>query len=72
MTELIEGYYPRAEFIHEPRLFESRAHSLRLGGTVTSIRLENAFWDVLTDIAATKFISLNQLIARVHHDVAEN
>jgi predicted DNA-binding ribbon-helix-helix protein len=73
VTELIDGFrLLGSEFIHEPRPFVSRSHSLRLGGAVTSIRLENAFWDVLTDMAATKSISLNQLIARVHHDIADH
>jgi predicted DNA-binding ribbon-helix-helix protein len=43
--------------------FLCRCHSLRRGRRVTSIRLENAFWDVLAEMAAERGLSLNQLIA---------
>ena len=50
--------------------FSSRSHSIRLCGSVTSIRLENAFWDVLALMAAEKSVSLNQLIAKIHAEMS--
>ena len=35
----------------DPQSYESRTRSVRLHGVVTSIRLENLFWQVLEEIA---------------------
>jgi predicted DNA-binding ribbon-helix-helix protein len=45
--------------------FICRSHSLRLRGSVTSIRLEKAFWDILAEIAKQEAITVNKLIARI-------
>ena len=37
----------------DPILYESRSRSLRIRGVVTTLRLENQFWDILREIAAT-------------------
>jgi predicted DNA-binding ribbon-helix-helix protein len=50
--------------------FSSRSHSIRLGGSVTSVRLENAFWDVLSVMSAEKSFTLNQLIAKIHAEMS--
>ncbi|MBR0800433.1 ribbon-helix-helix domain-containing protein [Bradyrhizobium jicamae] len=50
--------------------FSSRSHSIRLDGAVTSVRLENAFWDVLGLMAAEKALSVNQLIAKIHAEAS--
>jgi predicted DNA-binding ribbon-helix-helix protein len=44
-------------------LYELRSRSIRIGGTVTSIRLENVFWEVLAAIADTKGITTSRLIS---------
>src|SRR5215831_15117100 len=44
-------------------LYELRSRSIRIGGSVTSIRLENVFWDVLATIAETQGISISRLIS---------
>ncbi len=31
----------------DPILYESRSRSLRIRGVVTTLRLENQFWDIL-------------------------
>lgn len=36
-----------------------------MAGHRTSVSLEDAFWDVLKDIAARRGLSLNQLVAEV-------
>jgi len=50
-------------FIHaDPELYRSRSRSLRLHGVATSIRLENLFWQVLTEIGQRDGMSAAQLI----------
>ena len=55
---------------HTP--FIGRSHSLRLRGSVTSIRLENAFWDILSEIAKQEASTLNKLIAKICSHVDAN
>ena len=56
----------------DPILYECRSRSLRLHGAVTTIRLENMFWDVLSDIAGREGITTNELIAELHDEVLEH
>ena len=56
----------------DPTLYESRAHSIRLHGAVTSIRLENLFWQVLGEIAQRDGLSTNQLIARLYDEIVRH
>lgn len=55
----------------DPILYESRSRSVRIHGVVTSIRLENLFWDVLADIAARDGMTVNQLIAKLYDEIVE-
>ena len=55
----------------DPTLYESRAHSIRLHGAVTSIRLENLYWQVLQEIAARDAMSTNQLITKLYNEIVE-
>ena len=56
-------------FVHaDPELWISRTHSLRIDGMVTSIRMENAFWNALTEIAARDGMNLPQMITRLYHE----
>lgn len=55
----------------DPMLYESRAHSIRLHGAVTSIRLENLYWQVLQEIAARDGMSTNQLITKLYNEIVE-
>ena len=50
--------------------FDSRSHSLRVGHSVTSVRLENAFWEVLSAMAAEQSITLNQLLAKIYMETS--
>ena len=52
-------------------LYESRARSLRIHGCVTKIRLENHFWDILAEIAASDGYTTNQLIAKLYDEIVE-
>ncbi|MBO9678226.1 ribbon-helix-helix domain-containing protein [Paenacidovorax monticola] len=53
----------------DPRLYESRARSVRLHGVATSIRLENLFWQVLEEIAGRDGMTVPQLCARLHDEL---
>jgi predicted DNA-binding ribbon-helix-helix protein len=53
----------------DPALYACRARSLRLHGAVTSIRLENQFWQVLEEIAARDRMTTNQLITKLYDEI---
>ncbi|MBS1160529.1 MAG: Uncharacterized protein H6R15_2948 [Proteobacteria bacterium] len=55
----------------DPILYESRARSLRIHGAVTKIRLENLFWDILAELAASDGFTTNQLIVRLYDELLE-
>jgi len=55
----------------DPSLYTSRARSIRLHGAVTSIRLENLYWDVLQEIATRDSMSANQLITKLYDELVE-
>ncbi|MBD5654326.1 MAG: ribbon-helix-helix domain-containing protein [Candidatus Eremiobacteraeota bacterium] len=61
------GLYAKADAI----VYESRTRSLRIHGVLTSIRMENSFWDVLTDVAANEGLTTNQLIVTLHDELVE-
>lgn len=51
--------------------YECETRSIRLNGQSTSIRLEHAFWQVLTDIAAAEGMTAPQFISKLHSEVLE-
>ncbi|MBV2180843.1 MAG: ribbon-helix-helix domain-containing protein [Castellaniella sp.] len=53
----------------DPILYESRARSIRISGVVTSIKLENQFWDILTQLAKEEDTTTNRLIAQLYDEV---
>lgn len=53
----------------DPILYESRARSIRIHGFVTKIRLENLFWDILTELAGSEAMSTNQLIVKLYDEI---
>ena len=55
----------------DPVLYASRSRSIRLHGAVTSIRLENLFWQVLQEVAERDGMNINQLITRLYDELAE-
>ncbi|MCF8178577.1 MAG: ribbon-helix-helix domain-containing protein [Sulfuritalea sp.] len=55
----------------DPDLYRCRSRSLRLSGVVTSIRLENLFWQVLEEIGERDSLSVAQLITRLYDELAE-
>lgn len=61
------GIYSSAD----PILYESRSRSIRLHGAVTSIRLENLFWDVLAEIAKGEGVTTNGFIAKLYNEIIQ-
>ncbi len=55
----------------DPQLYDCRARSVRLHGMATSIRLENLFWNVLTDIAQRDAMSVPQLCTKLYDELIE-
>ncbi|WP_394778348.1 ribbon-helix-helix domain-containing protein [Undibacterium sp.] len=55
----------------DPALYESKARSIRLHGAVTSIRLENLFWQVLQEVAERDGMNVNQLITKLYDELVE-
>ena len=55
----------------DPILYESRSRSLRIRGVVTTLRLENQFWDILREIAEVDGMTTNQLIAKLYDEIVE-
>lgn len=51
-----------------PDLWVSKTHSLRIDGMVTSIRMENTFWDVLEELAERDGMNIPQLVTRLYHE----
>lgn len=56
----------------KPSQYESRQRSIRIHGVITSIRLENAMWEVLSDIAVESNCSTNALISRLYDELTQS
>ncbi len=55
----------------DPKLWQSKARSLRLHGVATSIRLETLYWRVLEEIGKRDGMSVNQIITKLHDELAD-
>jgi len=55
----------------DPILYESRSRSLRICGVGTTLRLENQFWDILSEIAQADGMTTNQLVAKLYEEVMD-
>ena len=53
----------------DPESYASRTRSVRLHGVVTSIRLENLYWDVLTEIGERDGMTVVQLIEKLYDEL---
>lgn len=53
----------------DPHLYECRARSIRLHGAVTSIKLENLFWNALDEIAARDGLATTRLISKLYDEL---
>lgn len=55
----------------DPARYALCTRRLRLNGQSTSIRLENAFWDILDQIAQADNVSTPAFISKLHSEVLE-
>ncbi|ETX30432.1 ribbon-helix-helix domain-containing protein [Roseivivax isoporae] len=55
----------------DPARYASTTRRLRLNGQSTSIRLENAFWDTLDEIAAFDGVSTPCFLSKLHSEVLD-
>ena len=53
----------------DPIQYEARTRSIRINNVLTTIRLENLFWDVLAEIASREDKTTNQMIAALHQEL---
>ena len=53
----------------DPIQYEARTRSIRINNVLTTIRLENLFWDVLAEIASREDKTTNQMIATLHEEL---
>ena len=53
----------------DPIQYEARTRSLRINNVLTTIRLENLFWDVLAEIASREGKTTNQMVAALHEEL---
>ena len=54
-----------------PERYSGETRSVRLGGHVTSVRLENAYWQILEEVAASQDMTLAKFITTLHDEVLE-
>ena len=58
-------------YVHaDPIQYEARTRSIRISNVVTTIRLENLFWDVLAEIACHEGKTTNQMIATLYEELS--
>lgn len=56
----------------DPHRYALTTRRLRMNGQSTSIRLENAFWDILDRIAAADGMTTPAFVSRLHAEVLES
>ena len=55
----------------DPASYDSRTRSVRLHGVVTSIRIEQLYWDVLEEIARRDHMSVVHLIEKLYDELVQ-
>ena len=55
----------------DPILYESRTRAVRIHGVVTTIRLENMFWQVIQEIANNEHMTTSQFIEKLYDEVVD-
>ncbi|MDH5556400.1 MAG: ribbon-helix-helix domain-containing protein [Alphaproteobacteria bacterium] len=69
MTPRHEDNAPaRLAALHSPEAAEIHKRSVVIAGHRTSVSVENAFWQALLEIAATRGVSANRLITEIDRD----
>ncbi len=55
-----------------PQSYEATTRSIRLHGVVTSIRLENLFWETLEEIGNRDGMTVPQLLSKLYDELLEH
>lgn len=55
----------------DPKDYEPQTRRLRLNGQSTSIRLEQSFWRIVDDVAASEGLTTPAFISKLHSEVLE-
>ena len=55
-----------------PQSYEATTRSIRLHGVVTSVRLENLFWDTLEEIGTRDGMNVPQLLCKLYDELLEH
>ena len=55
----------------DTNLWENQTRSMRIDGMATSVRLEEFYWQVLTEIGARDGLSVGQLVTRLFLETTE-
>lgn len=53
----------------DPDLYEGVTRSVRIGGAVTSVRIERRFWQILERLAGDEGLSLAQFLTSLYDEV---
>jgi len=55
-----------------PQSYEATTRSIRLHGVVTSVRLENLFWDTLEELGARDGMTVPQLLSTLYGELLKH
>jgi predicted DNA-binding ribbon-helix-helix protein len=55
-----------------PQSYEATTRSIRLHGVVTSVRLENLFWDTLEEIGTRDGMNVPHLLSKLYDELLEH
>lgn len=56
----------------DPDYYETRTRSVRIGGVVRSIQLENGFWRLLEQIATEQGMSVSEFVTALWDEMCES
>ena len=62
---MVEGEHPNAPGLNRSLVLK---RSVVIGGHKTSVSLEEPFWNALKEIAATKEVTLSDLVTSIHNE----
>lgn len=54
-----------------PERYSGETRSVRLGGHVTSVRLETAYWEILEEISHAQNMTLGKFLTKLHDEVLD-
>ncbi len=54
-----------------PERYSGETRSVRLGGHVTSVRLETAYWEILEEVSHAQGMTLGKFLTTLHDEVLD-